>query len=145
MSNIIVYTDGGARGNPGPAAIGVVIESPEIGKKKFGEYIGETTNNEAEYRALALALKKVRDLFGSDKLSDYTISCYADSELMVKQLNGEYKVREANLQKLFKEVWNLKVDLGVPITFHHVPRAKNAEADELVNEVLDKETNKLPL
>ena len=146
MANKIkVYTDGGARGNPGPAAIGVVIEAPGIGKKLYHEYIGEATNNNAEYQALILALKKIKQLFGSDKLQEYQIECYADSELMVKQLNGEYKVREPDIQKFFVEVWNLKLDLAVPISFHHIPRALNTEADELVNQALDQEASKLAI
>lgn len=145
MNKITIHTDGGARGNPGPAGIGVVIEAPEIEKKKFGEYIGKTTNNEAEYQALIFALKKIKQLVSSEKLAGNTIECYADSELMVKQLNGEYKVREPSIQKFFIEIWNLKLDLGVPISFNHIPRSKNAEADEMVNQALDQEASKLSL
>ena len=146
-NKITIYTDGGARGNPGPAAIGVVIEGPGPavagGKKTYQEYIGETTNNEAEYQALIFALKKLKQLVGTEKLKDYMIECYADSELMVKQLNGEFKIKEKSIQKFFIEIWNLKIDLDVPISFHHVPREQNAGADELVNQVLDREANKL--
>ena len=148
MANKIkVYTDGGARGNPGPAAIGVVIsvEGGEHWKKTYQEYIGEATNNNAEYRALILALKKVKQLFGSEKLQEYEVECYADSELMVKQLNGEYKVKEPDIQKFFMEVWNLKLELEVPISFYHIARALNAEADKLVNQILDQEVSKLAI
>ncbi len=146
MTNIIkIHTDGGARGNPGPAAIGVVIEGSGIGKKTYQEYIGETTNNEAEYRALVLALKKLKQLLGGEKLKDYKIECYADSELMVKQLNGEYKVKEKDIQGFFMEVWNLKLELDVPISFHHIAREQNSEADKLVNQALDQEASKLNL
>jgi len=145
MGKIIIHTDGGARGNPGPAAIGVVIEGASIGKKTYHEYIGETTNNEAEYRALIFALKKVKQLFGSDKLKTLAIECYADSELMVKQLNGEYKVKEPSIQGFFVEIWNLKLELAVPISFHHVRREQNSGADELVNQALDQEASKLKI
>lgn len=143
---ITIHTDGGARGNPGPAAIGAVLEIPGIGKKTYGEYIGETTNNVAEYQALVFALKKVKSLIGGEKLKNYAaIEVYADSELMVRQLNKEYKVKEKEIQGLFLDVWNLSIDLIVPITYHHVERAKNAEADMLVNRALDQEASKLNL
>ncbi len=139
-NKITIYTDGGARGNPGPAGIGIVIDGLAGGKKTFGEYIGETTNNEAEYRALIVALQKLKKLAGKKKLEQ--VDCYADSELMVKQLNGEYKVKDTNLRGLFMEVLKLKSEFKVPILFHHIKRAQNAEADELLNQVLDKETGK---
>ena len=145
MTKITIFTDGGARGNPVPAGIGIVINGLASGKKTFGEYIGETTNNEAEYRALIFALKKLKQLVGTEKLKDYAIECYADSELMVKQLNGEYKLKEKGIQGFFIEIWNLKIDLGTKISFHHIERAKNAEADALVNQALDREASKLNL
>lgn len=138
-----VYTDGGARGNPGPAAVGVVIEGGGI-NKKYGEYIGEATNNEAEYQASIIALKKLKQLVGRDKTSLATVEFCVDSELLAKQLNGEYKVKEKNLQNLFMELWNLKLDFG-RVTFNHVFRGKNKEADQLVNEALDREASKLDL
>ena len=139
-NKITIYTDGGARGNPGPAGIGIVIQGLASGKKTFGEYIGETTNNEAEYRALIVALQKLKKLAGKNKLDQ--VDCYADSELMVKQLNGEYKVKDSNLRGLFMEVLKLKSELKAPIVFHHIKRKQNSEADELLNDVLDKETGK---
>ena len=144
MNKITIHSDGGARGNPGPAAVGVVIEGP-AGKKTYHEYIGKTTNNEAEYRALILALKKVKQLYGSEKLAGVNIECYADSELMVNQLNGKYKIKEAGIQGFFIEIWNLKIELDAVLSFHHIERAKNAQADELVNQALDKEASKLDL
>lgn len=150
--NFKIYTDGGARGNPGPAAVGVVIEALRQvqGKavvewqKKYGEYIGETTNNEAEYRAAIIALKKLKQLIGSEKTGSTTVEFCVDSELLAKQLNGEYKVKEKNLQNLFMELWNLKLDFG-RVTFNHILRGKNKEADRLVNEALDREASKLDL
>jgi ribonuclease HI len=138
----IIYTDGGARGNPGPAAIGVVIRGPGMEKKEYGQYIGEATNNVAEYRAVAFALHKLKQLIGSEKAKKCSVQMYMDSELLVKQLNGEYKVKESNMQELFLEVWNLRLDFA-RITFTHVAREQNSEADRMVNWALDREENRL--
>lgn len=141
-NKIIIYTDGGSRGNPGPAAIGVVIESDSIGKKEFGEYIDKTTNNEAEYRAVIFALKKVKSLLGSDKSKESSLEFLLDSELVVKQLNKEYKLKDKNIQNFFIEIWNLTFDFN-RVSFRHIPREENTEADRIVNQVLDREGNKL--
>ena len=138
----IIYTDGGSRGNPGPSAIGVVIEGPEIGKKEYGEYVGETTNNIAEYQAMVFALKKLKQLIGSDRAAESTVEVRADSELLVRQLSGEYKVKEENMQDLFMEVWNSRLDFK-KVDFVHVVREQNKQADRLVNYALDKEEDKL--
>ncbi|MEK7125195.1 MAG: ribonuclease HI family protein [Patescibacteria group bacterium] len=138
----IIYTDGGARGNPGPAAIGVVVKGPGMEKKEYGQYIGETTNNVAEYRAVAFALHKLKQLIGSEKAKESSVKMYIDSELLVKQLNGEYKVKEATLQELFLEIWNLRLDFG-SIAFSHIPRESNSAADRMVNWALDREENRL--
>lgn len=132
---IIMYTDGGSRNNPGPAAIGVYIETPN---KKYGEYIGIKTNNEAEYAALVFGLKKIKALIGKEKIKKAEIECRLDSELVVKQLNHEYKLKEKHIQDFFIEIWNLMLDFG-KVTFHHIPREKNKIADALVNEALDAE------
>src|SRR3989344_25124 len=141
-NKITIHTDGGSRGNPGPAAIGVVIDSDLIGKKEFGEYIGETTNNEAEYRAVIFALKKLKSLIGSDKCGKSLVEFAIDSELVVKQLNKEYKLKDKNIQNFFIEIWNLTFDFG-GVSFRYVPREENTEADRIVNQVLNRETNKL--
>jgi ribonuclease HI len=135
MEKIVIYTDGGSRGNPGPAAIGVWIET--LGKK-YGEVIGEATNNDAEYQALIFALKKCKSLAGKKQAKQVEIECRLDSELIVKQLNHEYKISKQNTQKYFIEVWNLMLDFG-KVTFVHVPREQNKIADEMVNKALDKE------
>lgn len=129
---LIIYTDGGARGNPGPAAIGAVV-----GGKKYGEYIGEATNNVAEYTALIFALKKAKALLGKAKAKEAEIECYMDSELLMKQLTGQYKIEDEDLQPLWLQIWNLKLDFK-SVEFRHIPREKNKEADRLVNEALDK-------
>ncbi len=141
-NSVLVHTDGGARGNPGPAAIGVVIESDLTGKKEFGEYVGETTNNEAEYRAVIFALKKLKSLIGSEKSGENHVEFLLDSELVVKQLNKKYKLKDKNIQNFFIEIHNLTIDFG-QVVFTHIPREENREADRIVNQVLDREGNKL--
>ena len=141
---IAIHTDGGARGNPGPAAIGVILESPEIGKKEYGEYLGEATNNEAEYKAVIFALKKTKSLVGSEKAALVDIEIFSDSELLVRQMNGEYKLKDPSIQKFFVEIWNLKLDFK-NVSFAHVFREQNAGADSLVNQVLDRENSKLDI
>ena len=131
MKKIIICTDGGSRGNPGPSAIGVVIDD-----RKYSEYIGSATNNEAEYQAVIFALKKARALFGKKNIKDVEVELRSDSELLIRQLNGEYKILEPKIQSLFIAVWNLKIDFG-KVKFTVIPREKNKEADKLVNQALD--------
>jgi ribonuclease HI len=143
MSKLITYTDGGSRGNPGPSACGVVIKNDknEI-ILKTSKYIGETTNNQAEYEALVLALQKAKGIFKSWKIKKGSLECYLDSELVVKHLNHEYKIKDEGLQPLFIKVWNLMLDFN-SVKFIHIPREKNKLADELVNVELDaREKNK---
>ncbi len=143
MAKFIIHTDGGARGNPGPAALGVVIEEAGGGLKKgYGEYIGETTNNEAEYQAAIFALKKLKQLVGKKAAGEAKVEIHVDSELLERQINGHYKIMGRKLQELFLEIWNLKIDFG-EVVFKHLLREKNKEADRLVNAALDKELNKL--
>ena len=130
---IKIYTDGGSRGNPGPSAIGIWIETLN---RKYSEYIGKGTNNEAEYQALILALKKVKQVVGKGKTREIELECFSDSELMVKQLNHEYKLKDERIQKFFIEIWNLTLDFK-KVIFKHVRREENKIADALVNEALD--------
>lgn len=131
MSNYIIYSDGGARGNPGPAAIGVVIKD-ENNKiiKEISKTIGETTNNQAEYQAILAGLEEVK------KIGAETVDCFLDSELVVKQLRHEYKVKNKDLAPLFVKAHNLSLQFK-KISFTHVRREQNKEADKLVNEALD--------
>lgn len=138
MEKIIVFTDGGSRGNPGPAAVGVYIETLN---KKIGQCIGVRTNNDAEYEALILALQKAKQFIGKEKAKKTELACFLDSELVVKQLNHEYKLKEPRIQQYFIEIWNLMLEYG-KVTFTHVPREKNKVADAMVNQALD-EKNKL--
>lgn len=136
-----MYTDGGSRNNPGPAAVGVYLESLH---KQFGHYIGERTNNEAEYEAVIFGLKKIKQLIGKEKSEKIEVECFLDSEFVAKQLNHEYKVKEKKIQKLFLEVWNLMLDFK-KVIFCHIPREKNKIADKLVNQALDKEGRQVKL
>lgn len=133
---IIVYADGGARGNPGPAAIGVVIARGKRVVGRYGENIGERTNNEAEYEAVVFALQKIKHLFGKQKTRDLNVEVRMDSELVARQLAGKYKITEERFFPLFIKIWNLKMDFG-GISFVEIPREENKEADRLVNEALD--------
>ena len=147
MAKLIIYTDGGARGNPGPAACGAVIKNDQ-GEiiLKTSKYLGETTNNVAEYEALVLALQKAKGIFKSrnrDTINRVStkrknLECYLDSELVVKQLNHEYKIKDENMQKLFIKVWNLTLDFD-SVKFAHIPREENKLADEMVNKELDEQ------
>ncbi len=135
QKEIIMFTDGGSRGNPGPAGIGVYIET--LGKK-YGECIGIKTNNDAEYEALIFGLKKLKQLLGNVSAKQATINCFLDSELVVKQLGHEYKLKKPRIQQYFIEIWNLMLEFE-KVTFTHVLREKNKIADALVNEALDAE------
>ena len=131
---LFTFTDGGARGNPGPAASGMVIKDA-TGKTiaAFGEYLGTQTNNYAEYTALLLALKKAKELGATE------VDCTLDSELVVKQMKGEYKVKEPTLQKLFIQVYNLASQFK-KVPYRHTLRHNNKEADAEVNKILDQRT-----
>ena len=131
-----IHTDGGALGNPGPSAIGIVIELPDT-KKTYAEDIGEGTNNEAEYKALIFALKKTKTLLSGAKAKQSNLTCFADSELMVKQLNHQYQIKNDRIAKLFIEVWNLILEYK-KVEFIHVMREKNQEADSLVKSIFAK-------
>lgn len=131
MKKLIIYTDGGARGNPGPAGSGAVIRD-EFGKMLYEhkEYLGEATNNFAEYTALIRALEAAAKLGGTD------LQVNMDSELIVKQMQGSYKIKEPTLQKLAQQVIKLKNNFQ-SVQFTHVRREFNKDADRLVNEAID--------
>jgi len=141
MKKLIIHSDGGARGNPGPAAIGVVIEtdSNEV-IEEVSEYIGESTNNIAEYTAVLRGLQVLKVRFG-EETRDLEIDWKLDSELVVKQLAGEYKVKNPGLRNIFLEIQDLRAHFP-KLSLSHVRREENKEADRLVNEALDKEAKK---
>jgi ribonuclease HI len=131
--NLRIFTDGGARGNPGPAGVGAVIKDADTGEtiKELHKYIGETTNNQAEYKAVILGLEEAVEL------NPDSVMVVADSELLVRQLSGEYKVKNQGLAQRFMEVRNLETRLGKPVRYRHVPRDQNKEADALANKAMD--------
>ncbi len=145
MQRIFIYIDGGSRGNPGPSAIGVVFCN-EKGQcfKEYGQYIGEHTNNEAEYLAAIFALKKLKEFFGKQLAKKSQVEIRTDSEFLIKQIKREYKIEDPEIQKLFLELWNLRVELP-NVKFRYVAREKNLRADSLVNQVLDQKTKEQKL
>jgi ribonuclease HI len=131
MKRLIIYTDGGARGNPGPAGIGVIFYNDRREKlKELFQFIGKATNNQAEYTALILALKNA---FG---FKPQTIEVFLDSELAVKQLKGIYRVKDKKLKYLFNQVMSLVGNFKL-VKFFHVGRKQNKEADRLVNKAIN--------
>lgn len=129
METFKLFTDGGSRGNPGDAGLGFVLEG-DAARVTGGWYLGSATNNVAEYSALIWGLRNALDLGVSD------LAVCADSELMIKQLNGEYKVKNEGLRPLFQQAKEL-ASRFISITFSHVYRENNAEADALANEAMD--------
>ncbi len=139
---ITIYTDGGSRGNPGYAGAGAVMFD-EHGTKlhETSEYLGVKTNNYAEYRAVILGLDMIRKKFGKDVCKTLDVTVRMDSELVCKQLKGEYQIKEETLFPLFIEIHNLLISVFQNVRFEHVPREKNKEADRLANEAMDKVKN----
>lgn len=137
LASINIFTDGGSRGNPGESALGVYIESIE-GKEiiSIGKRLGVTTNNVAEYSAIREGLNWLLD-----SIKDFEdlkkINFFMDSNLAVSQLNGIYKIKNANLRELYFDIKTLEAQVKIPITYTHVPREKNKKADRLVNLALD--------
>jgi len=128
---LVLRTDGASRGNPGPAAAGIVIEHLDgTVLAQLGQYLGEMPNNQAEYRALILGLQLVT------ARQPAAVNIYMDSELVVRQMTGVYRVRDATLQQLYREEMALVKALP-HVTFTHVRRAQNALADRLANQALN--------
>ncbi len=156
MNNVIVYTDGASKGNPGEASIGVVIELPasaksgssrasseamstaRVAKKEYSQYLGKATNNEAEYQAMIFALKKLKSLLGSKKAEKTKVLIKSDSQLSTSQLRGEFEVKEPEFFPLFIKIWNLKQNFA-KVEFETIPREKNRLADKLANSVFTQE------
>lgn len=135
MKKITIFTDGGARGNPGPAAIGVVVLDEQmevVGELK--ETIGEATNNVAEYTAVKRAFEYLAELFPDTKALQVTVKL--DSQLVERQLIGVYKIKEQNLKTYVEAIKPLQEQFS-SVTYEHIPRSENKEADRLVNEALD--------
>lgn len=137
MEKIVAYTDGGARGNPGPAAAGVyIVDANGKAVKEISQFIGNSTNNFAEYQGVLLALQTLAEQLGK-KTNEMEVEIRMDSELVKKQLNHEYQIKEPGLVPMFIEIHNLRVSSFPNLTLTHVPPEQNKEADRLVNEALD--------
>lgn len=132
----MLYIDGASRGNPGPASVGCVIKCEDTIMQEHGYYIGTKTNNQAEYAALIIGLYFVSDIMHEHD----ELVIVSDSELLVKQLNGHYRVKDATLQRLFSRAQHMLKDINHRIM--HVLRAHNSHADALANKALD---NKIAL
>jgi ribonuclease HI len=135
---IVLHTDGGARGNPGPAGAGAVVYAEDgTTIQEASKYLGEKTNNYAEYSAVILGLEMIAKHFGKAQCKDLEVTVRMDSELICKQLNGEYRIKEETLFPLYIEVHNLLVSTFSTVYFEHVPRSGNKHADRLANEAMD--------
>lgn len=141
---IQVFTDGGSRGNPGQAAIGAVIsfQNSVVGQKqekiiKIGKRIGVATNNEAEYTAVVEALQNLKLQIANLKSPVEKIQFFIDSNLVVNQLNGLFKVKNERMRMFLLQIRQLEAEIKIPVFYTHVPREKNKEADFLVNQALD--------
>jgi ribonuclease HI len=125
-----IFTDGAARGNPGPAGIGVLIRNDEKILAEIYDYIGETTNNQAEYMAFIRGIEESIDMGETD------LEAFSDSELLVKQVNGEYRVKNGGLIPLYNQVKSLIKKFDT-IKVYHIPREENKLADKLANRGID--------
>lgn len=134
----IIHTDGGARGNPGPAAAAFVV-TDDAGRliHRQGVYLGSTTNNVAEYQAVKQALLWLKSQVETEKSRSGEIEMYLDSLLVVEQLTGRYRLKSAPLIKAAADIHRLMATLGGGIRFYHVTRNSNQAADRLVNQTLD--------
>lgn len=135
---ITLYTDGGSRGNPGPAGVGIVIVGVQ-GKilKEISKFLGKQTNNFAEYEAVAEGLQTLKKILGK-RLKDFNFEVKLDSQLVARQLSGEYQIKEGSLFPQFIKIHNMQVKDFPKIKFTYIPREKNKEADRLANEAMDK-------
>jgi len=137
METVTIFTDGGSRGNPGPAAVGAqILDANGKVLKEVSEKIGNATNNYAEYFAVIRALQSAKELFGK-RTKELQFELKLDSELVKKQLNSEYQIKDIGLVPHFIEIHNLRVSSFPNLILTHVRRELNKEADRLVNEALD--------
>lgn len=138
MQTFLIYTDGGARGNPGPAGSGAVIMDPRGAVlKEISKPLGIQTNNYAEYTAVIEALKELKKIVPKDARKETLVDIRMDSELVVRQLSGVYQIKNEGLGPLFLEIHNMRVSDFPRMTFTHVPRKENKLADRLANEAMD--------
>lgn len=134
--HIQIFTDGGARGNPGEAACAFVVENAGLVVDQGASALGVLTNNEAEYQGFLLSLRWLENAIAAPTHFK-TISWKLDSKLVVEQLNHRWKIKEPRLQLLAQACWSHLANLNTPYTIQHVPREQNARADALLNQTLD--------
>lgn len=137
-SGIIIHTDGGSRGNPGPAACAFVAEVGSKTVQQESSFLGDATNNYAEYQGVLLALKWLRENYKN--IHEESVTFFLDSELVVRQLNGQYKVKDKKLIELFYQIGEVSKTINLKIFFKNIPRTENTVADFLLNEELDRNT-----
>lgn len=135
MNKIAIFTDGGARGNPGPAATGVFIRLPDQPDITFGRFLGIATNNQAEYAAVTDALHWL--VVNADDVNEAEVEINADSQLLVNQLNREYKIKNDSLKRSAEIVFRIIDGLDCTVAFNYIPRDQNTTADAIVNRILD--------
>ncbi|MFN4212394.1 MAG: ribonuclease HI family protein [Microgenomates group bacterium] len=133
MTTLKVFTDGGSKGNPGPATIGVIFYLKN--KKIFSHHqsIGVATNNDAEYKALIFALEKIKEIKNQYQIDK--IIFFSDSQLLVNQVNGFYKVKNGKINEYILKIKLLEQEINLPIAYIQIPREKNKEADKLLNSI----------
>lgn len=131
---LVIYSDGGSRGNPGPSGAGASIQKDGVEVARVSKFLGVQTNNWAEYEALILALEEARRVCGAPQ----RLTVRMDSELIVKQMKGEYRVKDAELKKQHERVRRILAAAFPRVTFEHVRREQNVRADELANDAMDR-------
>lgn len=142
---VIVYTDGGSRGNPGEAGAGAVVtDRTGMVLKEAHRALGVMTNNEAEYEAVILGLETIKKAIGKARAAAAEIEIKLDSELVAQQLAGKFQIKEKTLQPLFMKIWNARVVTFTRLTFVYIPREKNRRADKLANQAIDENTRPPP-
>jgi len=138
LEKIFLYTDGGSRGNPGPAGAGAAILDDAGAVINQGHLaLGVVTNNEAEYLAIIFGLDLIKKSFAKDKLKNLEVNLRIDSELVAKHLLGQYQLKDEKLIPLFIKIWNLRVKDFPRLKVEHIPREKNKLADNLANQAMD--------
>lgn len=141
MGIIKVFTDGASRGNPGYAGIGIIVyDANNFILERYKEYIGENTNNQAEYKALIKSIDSVKKVIQKGEFPVERVEFYSDSELIVNQVNLDFKINEPGLALLNNKFLVKMKKLGIPYTISHVERSQNKAADRLANQAIDEKT-----
>jgi len=141
MDRMYINTDGGSRGNPGPAAIGIIFfDHNEKEMHSYKKCIGRATNNEAEYQAIIKALEILMQSkwFSENNISEKEVICRLDSQLVVEQINGNYKIKQDHIKLFIAQIRQMILQMRLNISFIHIRREENKLADKLVNQALDR-------